>query len=216
MRLLHSNTFRIMMKGVAVAFALIHFFSADDAFQGLTRLSVERQIERHMIDKLQVEQPAETPKKTSRLGGLLLSRKRKVATVSKDLVDEEKVVATQDKKVIKKQIEVQKDMVEMPIITHKKPLLVATKAAVTVVKQWESRKDVVVMKTAAVEVKKVVDVPVSTKKVDLTATVINSKNPIKSVKQVVAAYDIDDDDFMSQFMDEGAITKKGEDRKSVV
>ena len=210
MRLLHSNTFRIMMKGVAVAFALIHFFSADDAFQGLTRLSVEKQIERHMIDKLQVEQPAETPKKTSRLGGLLLSRKRKVATVSKDLVDEEKVVVTQDKKVIKKQVEVQKDMVEMPIITHKKPLLVATKAAVTVVKQWESRKDVVVMKTAAVEVKKVVDVPVSTKKVDLAAPVINSKNPIKSVKQVVAAYDIDDDDFMSQFMDEGAITKKGD------
>ena len=200
-----------MVKVLAVAFALIQFFSADDAFQVLTRLPFEKHIERHMIDKLRVEQPVETPKKKSRLGGLLLSRKLKSATAPKDFIDDEKVVVTQDEKVIKKQVEVQEDKTEMPVISHKKPLLESTKPAATVVKQWESRKDVV-MKTPAVEVKKVVEIkkvvelPVSA----TVASVAKSKNPIKSVKQVVAAYDIDDDDFMSQFMDEGvAVTNKG-------
>ena len=151
--------------------------------------------------------PASKEKKVSRIGGLLLRRKPKAAAA-----DESEDTESREKETVKK-IEIEQEVFEMPVIAVKKPRAEKTveAKAVAPVKQWGSRKDLV-EKTPAVEVKRapvmreevkkeVVEVKKEEMK-DVTKTpVLDSKKPIKSVKQVVAAYDIDDDDFMSQFMD---------------
>ena len=207
----------MMVKHLAVVLVLIEFFSTGVAFQGLSRqwkivssyhstateletklssgltsLPVRRQSKRYMIDKLTkvpVGPSAETPKKLSRLGGLLLRKRKVLAAPEKE--------------------EVKTETIEMPIIAQKKPLAEIKKPKVAVAKQWESRKEVVT-KTPTIEVKKVVPISLAAVKVELAVPMVSSGKTVKSVKQVVAAYDIDDDDFMNQFMDEGeALLNKG-------
>ena len=134
---------------------------------------------------------ASTPvtKAPKKLGGLLRRRPSVKAIVSDD-----EVVRVEPEEMKVKEVEAK------VVTTKKQPSEVAKP-----VSQWGSRKELVT-KTPTVEIKKVAAAPlpatpqVVSAKQEIKA-VIETKKPVKSVKQVVAAYDIDDDDFMSQFMD---------------
>lgn len=126
-------------------------------------------------------------KTTKKLNGLLRRRSAVKVVASDD--EHEEIQEVKEKEVVQVQ--------EVAAVTKQ--------AAVKAVKQWESRKELV-EKTPTVAVKRVnvepvtpvAAAPVQIKKETVPA--LQSKKPIKSVKQVVAAYDIDDDDFMDQFM----------------
>lgn len=141
------------------------------------------------IEESVSEEKTNVVKTTKRLGGLL-RRKPKTSSDSADVTSVSK--------------EVQKKESEEPVfveVSLPKKQTIKPVAA----KQWESRKELV-EKTPAVEIKRVA--PVVQRVEEDIAIVkdvkIDSKKPVKSVKQVVAAYDIDDDDFMDSFMDSGS------------
>lgn len=102
------------------------------------------------------------------------------------------------------------ELKEKEVVLVQEVVAIAKQPAVKAVKQWESRKELV-EKTPTVAVKKIDVAPVTPAVVPVAAAqvqtkketvpALQTKKPIKSVKQVVAAYDIDDDDFMDQFMD---------------
>ena len=131
-------------------------------------------------------------KTTKKLSGLLRRRSAVKVVAADD--EHEEIQEVKEKEVVQVQ--------EVAAITEQ--------PAVKAVKQWESRKELV-EKTPTVAIKKVnvepvtqAVVPVAAAPVQIkkeTVPALQSKKPIKSVKQVVAAYDIDDDDFMDQFMD---------------
>ena len=132
-------------------------------------------------------------KTTKKLSGLL--RRRSAVKVINSDDEHEEIQEVKDKEVLQVQEEV--------VAITKQPVVKA-------VKQWESRKELV-DKTPTVTIKKINVVPVTPAVVPIAPApvqtrqevvpALQSKKPIKSVKQVVAAYDIDDDDFMDQFMD---------------
>ena len=132
-------------------------------------------------------------KTTKKLSGLL--RRRSAVKVIPSDDEHEEIPELKEKEVVLVQEEV---------------VAIAKQPAIKAVKQWESRKELV-EKTPTVAIKKIDVVPVAPAVVPVaaeqvqtkkdTVPALQSKKPIKSVKQVVAAYDIDDDDFMDQFMD---------------
>lgn len=143
------------------------------------------------------EEKTNVVKTTKRLSGLL-RRKPKITSDSADVVSREV-----------KEVDIEEVFVQVPLPQKSvKPVAVS---------QWGSRKELV-DKTPAVEIKKTIPAVVdsvasvvrkiepeaiSTTKVTAKDVKIDSKKPTKSVKQVVAAYDIDDDDFLDSFMDSG-------------
>ena len=140
-------------------------------------------------------------KTTKKLSGLL--RRRSAVKVNTSDDEHEEIPELKEKEVV---------LVQEVVAIAKQP-------AVKAVKQWESRKELV-EKTPTVAIKRIdvvpvapAAVPVQTKKETVPA--LQSKKPIKSVKQVVAAYDIDDDDFMDQFMDAPA-QGQGQERSAPV
>jgi hypothetical protein len=156
---------------------------------------------KEIIERLSAPVSKSTPetKAPRKLGGLLRRRTSVKAIASDGEADHIEPEETKVKEVVTK-VAVQPSSVA----TKKLPSEEAKP-----VSQWGSRKELVA-KTPTVEIKKVAAAPVSAtppvisvkQKGDIkTKTIIETKKPVKSVKQVVAAYDIDDDDFMSQFMD---------------
>jgi hypothetical protein len=155
---------------------------------------------KEIIERLSapVSTSAPVTKAPRKLGGLLRRRPSVKAVASDGEADHIEPEETKVKEVVTK-VAVQPS----PVATKKQPTEEVKPAT-----QLASRKELVV-KTPTVEIKKVAAAPVSAtspvltvKQEDIkTKTIVETKKPIKSVKQVVAAYDIDDDDFMSQFMD---------------
>lgn len=143
---------------------------------------------KELIERLSTKAAPSTPvlKTSTKLGGLL--RRRSVIKAVKSGEDEDIGI-----------IEEKSEVTNLPPVPSKKIPVEVKK----VVKAWDSRKELV-EKTTAVEVRKIVmppaTVPQQSEKV-MEKAASGAKKAVKSVKEVVAAYDIDDDDFMSQFMD---------------
>ena len=152
---------------------------------------------KELIERLSAPPSASTsaPRVVKKLGGLLRRRPASKATVSESEALHVEPEETEVKEVVSEVV-----IQPSPVTTKRKASEVAKP-----VSQWGSRKELV-EKTPTVEIKKVAatPAPAAPQAISLkqeTKIVAETKKPIKSVKQVVAAYDIDDDDFMSQFMD---------------
>lgn len=159
---------------------------------------------KEIIERLSAPVTTSIPvtKAPKKLSGLLRRRTSVKAAVSDVEAVHIEAEETNVKEVVTKVKEVVTKVAiqSSPVSTKKLPIEEAKP-----VSQWGSRKELVT-KTPTVEVKKVATSPVpATPQVTNVnqeiKTALETKKPIKSVKQVVAAYDIDDDDFMSQFMD---------------